>query len=58
MAQSVERRLGKAEVTGPIPVISLKNGRGSHEPRLFLTDEDGEYPSGTISAMAMSHANP
>ena len=24
VAQSVERRLGKAEVTGPIPVISLK----------------------------------
>lgn len=23
MAQSVERRLGKAEVTGPIPVISF-----------------------------------
>ncbi len=27
VAQSVERRLGKAEVTGSIPVISLKNPR-------------------------------
>lgn len=26
MAQSVERRLGKAEVTGSIPVISLAKG--------------------------------
>ncbi len=26
MAQSVERRLGKAEVTGSIPVISLVKG--------------------------------
>ena len=25
MAQSVERRIGSAEVTGPIPVSSLKN---------------------------------
>ena len=26
MAQSVERRIGSAEVTGPIPVASLKEG--------------------------------
>ncbi len=26
MAQSVERRIGSAEVTGPIPVSSFKNG--------------------------------
>ena len=25
VAQSVERRIGSAEVTGPIPVSSLKN---------------------------------
>ena len=28
VAQSVERRLGKAEVTGSIPVISLKTPEG------------------------------
>ena len=36
VAQSVERRLGKAEVTGPIPVISLKKEIGSM-PISFLT---------------------
>ena len=32
VAQSVERRLGKAEVTGPIPVISCKQKR--YEPKV------------------------
>ena len=36
MAQSVERRLGKAEVTGPIPVISLKIKTMVHPNHGFL----------------------
>ena len=36
MAQSVERRLGKAEVTGPIPVSSLvMDERKAFEMRVF-----------------------
>ena len=38
MAQSVERRLGKAEVTGSIPVISLNMQSASavHDVQHFL----------------------
>ena len=39
MAQSVERRLGKAEVTGPIPVSSLKEERESLSFLLWIPDE-------------------
>ena len=37
MAQSVERRLGKAEVTGSIPVISLTYGALCICTAFFLT---------------------
>ena len=36
MAQSVERRLGKAEVTGSIPVISFQSVNGKDFSRIFL----------------------
>ena len=36
MAQSVERRLGKAEVTGSIPVISLNMQSAVHYVRHFF----------------------
>ena len=36
MAQSVERRLGKAEVTGSIPVISLDMQSAVHDVQHFL----------------------
>ena len=35
MAQSVERRLGKAEVTGSIPVISFQSASGKDFSRIF-----------------------
>ena len=36
MAQSVERRLGKAEVTGPIPVISFRSKKGFRRKSFFV----------------------
>ena len=36
MAQEVERRLGKAEVTGSIPVISLNMQSAVHYVRHFF----------------------
>ena len=53
VAQSVERRLGKAEVTGPIPVISLiTKSMVQYEPcffviKMYVTDEAllrGRFP--------------
>ncbi len=63
VAQSVERRLGKAEVTGPIPVISWTEKEDGHHAcmndHLFFCpiEDNGEAPSGPICAMAMSRAN-
>ena len=36
MAQSVERRIGSAEVTGSIPVTSLKKGTSQSKFLFFL----------------------
>ena len=40
VAQSVERRLGKAEVTGSIPVISLNMQGAVHDVQHFFSDRD------------------
>ena len=40
VAQSVVRRIGSAEVTGPIPVISSKETRKTKVFRVFLYAPD------------------
>ena len=50
VAQSVERRLGKAEVTGSIPVISLLRKIPGNRDLFVMEKEDASFAWGRESA--------